>query len=122
MFLVVQLNTHQSKALVRLVAERCGLEDELGEKGKSGVLRSMATRAAFLSDVTHRIQFVYLPKHTSWLNQVELWFSILVRRVLKRGNFPSLEALQARIVECIAYFYTTAKPFKWIYTARPLVV
>ena len=89
LFVVDQLNTHQSETLVRLVAERCGLADEVGEKGKSGVLRSMATRAAFLSDATHRIQFVYLPKHTSWLNQVELWFSILMRRVLKRGVFRS---------------------------------
>ncbi len=121
LFVVDQLNTHQSETLVRLVAERCGLAGELGEKGKSGVLRSMATRAAFLSDVTHRIQFVYLPKHTSWLNQVEMWFGILVRRVLKRGNFPSREALHARIVEFIEYFTKTAKPFKWTYTGRPLV-
>jgi transposase len=121
LFLTDQLNTHQSETLVRLVAERCGLAVELGEKGKSGVLRSMAARAAFLSDVTHRIQFVYLPKHTSWLNQVEMWFSILVRRVLKRGNFPSREALQARIVAFIEYFNKTAKPFRWTYTGRPLV-
>ncbi|MBA3946077.1 MAG: transposase [Herpetosiphonaceae bacterium] len=121
-FVMDQLNTHQSESLVRLVAERCGLSDELGEKGKSGVLESMATRAAFLSDATHRIQFVYVPKHTSWLNQVELWFGILVRRVLKRGDFPSLEALQARIVEFITYFNKTAKPFKWTYTGRPLVI
>ncbi len=120
-FLVDQLNTHQSETLVRLVAERCGITDDLGEKGKRGVLQSMATRAAFLSDVTHRIQFVYLPKHTSWLNQVEMWFSILVRRVLKRGDFASLEALQTRIVEFIEYFNKTAKPFTWTYTGRPLV-
>ncbi len=119
--LVDQLNTHQSESLVRLVAERCGLAAELGEKGKSGVLRSMATSAAFLSDPAHRIQCVYLPKHTSWLNQVELWFGILVRRVLKRGNFRSLEALHARIVEFIEYFNKTAKPFAWTYTGRPLV-
>lgn len=104
LFVVDQLNTHQSESLVRLVAERCGVEDELGEKGKSGVLRSMATRAAFLSDVSHRLQFVYVPKHTSWLNQVEMWFGILVRRVLKRGDFRSLEALHTRILEFIAYF------------------
>jgi transposase len=122
LFVTDQLNTHQSETLVRLVAERCGLEDALGEKGKSGVLRSMATRAAFLSDPTHRIQVVYLPKHTSWLNQVEVWFSILVRRVLKRGNFPSLEALEARILAFIEYFNQTAKPFKWTYTGRPLVI
>jgi transposase len=122
LFVTDQLNTHQSETLVRLVAERCGLEDELGEKGKSGVLQSMATRAAFLSEASHRIQFVYVPKHTSWLNQVEIWFSILVRRVLKRGDFASREALHARIEEFIAYFNKTAKPFRWTYTGRPLVV
>jgi hypothetical protein len=122
LFVTDQLNTHQSETLVRLVAERCGLEEELGEKGKSGVLQSMATRAAFLSEASHRIQFVYVPKHTSWLNQVEMWFSILVRRVLKRGDFASREALHARIEEFIAYFNKTAKPFRWTYTGRPLVV
>ncbi len=122
LFVVDQLNTHQSEALVRLVAERCGLGDDLGVKGEAGVLRSMATRAAFLSDPTHRIQFLYVPKHTSWLNQIEIWFSILVRRVLKRGNFASVDALRARILEFIAYFNQTAKPFKWTYTGRPLVV
>ena len=122
LFIVDQLNTHQSETLVRLVAERCGINDDLGEKGTSGVLRSMATRAAFLSDPTHRIQLVYVPKHTSWLNQIEIWFSILVRRVLKRGNFASVDALRARILEFIAYFNQTAKPFKWTYTGRPLVI
>ena len=122
LFVVDQVNTHQSEALVRLVAQRCALTDDLGEKGESGVLRSMATRAAFLSDPAHRIQFVYLPKHTSWLNQIEIWFSILVRRVLKRGNFRSTEELRERILAFIAYFNQTAKPFRWTYTGRPLVV
>ena len=120
-FIVDQLNIHQSEALVRLVAQTCGLSTELGVKGESGILRSMATRAAFLSDASHQIQFVYVPKHTSWLNQVEIWFSILMRRVLKRGNFASVEALRARILAFIAYFNQTAKPFKWLYTGRPLV-
>lgn len=121
-FVTDQLNTHQSESLVRLVAERCGLSDALGEKGKNGVLQSCASRARFLRDVSHRIQFVYVPKHTSWLNQVELWFSILVRRVLKRGNFPSLEALRERILAFVAYFNQTAKPFRWTYTGRPLTI
>ena len=122
LFITDQLNTHQSEALVRLVAERCGLEVDLGVKGKSGVLQSMASRAAFLNEKTHRIQFVYVPKHTSWLNQIEIWFSILVRRVIKRGNFRSVDALQERILAFVAYFNQTAKPFRWTYTGRPLTV
>ncbi len=122
LFVTDQLNTHQSETLVRLVAERCGITDDLGEKGRSGVLQSLATRAAFLRDPTHRIQFVYTPKHTSWLNQIEIWFSILVRRALKRGNFPSLEALRERILAFMAYYNQTAKPFRWTYQGRPLMI
>ncbi len=121
LLIVDQLNTHQSEALVRLVAERCGIHDDLGEQGKAGVLQSIATRAAFLGDPAHRIQFLYLPKPTSWLKQIEIWFSILMRRVLKRGNFRSTEELRARILAFIAYFNQTAKPFQWTYTGRPLV-
>jgi len=119
-FVTDNLNTHQSETLVHLVAERCGLDEELGQKGKSGILQSMATRASFLSDASHRIQFVYVPKHTSWLNQVEIWLGILVRRVIKRGNFCSLDDLRTKIGDFIAYFNRTAKPFRWTYAGRPL--
>jgi len=122
LFITDQLNTHQSESLVRLVAERCTITNDLGEKGKRGSLQSLTSRAAFLSDPTHRIQFVYVPKHTSWLNQVEMWFSIRVRRAIKRGNFPSVEALQERILAFIAYFNQTTKPFRWTYTGRPLTM
>jgi len=116
------LNTHQSESVVRLIADLCGIEEDLGIKGECGILQSMESRAAFLKDTTHRIRFVYTPKHSSWLNQVEIWFSIFYRRVLKRGNFISQEALRQRILDFIDYFNKTlAKPFKWTYKGRPLV-
>lgn len=122
-FVADQLNTHQSASLVGWVAEHCHLTVDLGVKGKSGVLKSQPSRAAFLQDPTHRIRFIYTPIHTSWLNQVEIWFSILVRRLLKRGNFTSVEDLRQRILAFIEYFNSTlAKPFKWTYAGRPLAV
>lgn len=122
-FIVDRLNTHMSASLVRLVAYCLGMaQGDLGEKGKTGILASMPSRAEFLSSQGHRIRFVYTPKHCSWLNQVEIWFSILVRRVLKRGSFASVEELRERILAFIGYFNRTmAKPFKWTYRGRPLV-
>ena len=120
-FIVDQLNTHKSESLVRFVARECGIEDDLGIKGRAGILQSMRTRAAFLQDESHRIRFVYTPKHTSWLNQIEIWFSILVRRLLKRGSFSSVKELRERILAFIDYFNKTmAMPFKWTYAGRPL--
>ena len=113
-FIVDQLNTHKSETLVRLVAKRENLEANLGEKGKLGILKSMATRREFLSAPQRRIRFIYLPKHTSWLNQIECWFSILVRRLLKRGNFTSTMDLQKQIEAFIDYFNRRlAQPFNW---------
>jgi len=120
LFLVDQLNTHKSEQLVRLVAQFEDYPGDLGVKGKSGILQSMTSRAAFLSDPRRWIQFVYLPIHTSWLNQIEIWFSILTRRLLKRANFASTDDLRARILAFIAYVNRHAKPFQWTYTGRHL--
>ena len=122
-FVVDQLNIHQSEALVKLVARECAIELELDRKGNLKNIKAMASRRTFLQEPTHRIRFVYTPKHTSWLNQIELWFSILARRLLKRGSFTSVEDLRERILEFIEYFNgALAKPFKWTYKGRPLKV
>lgn len=120
-FIVDQLNTHMSESLVRLVARECEIDTSLGIKARRGVLKSKKTRKCFLEQSNHRIRFVYTPKHCSWLNQVEIWFSILVRRLLKRASFASLGELKERILAFIEYFNTTmAKPYKWTYMGTPL--
>jgi hypothetical protein len=120
-FIADQLNTHMSEGLVRLVAERCAIGEDLGGKRKDGVLHSMQSRKEFLEDPTHKIRFVFTPKHCSWMNQIEIWFSILVRRVLRRGSFATIDHLRERILDFIRYFNNVlAKPFKWTFTGRPL--
>jgi transposase len=111
-----QLNIHKSASLVRLIAACCQIDTDLGIKEQQGILKSMESRAAFLSNSSHRIRFVYIPKHTSWLNQIECWFSILVRRLLRRASFTSTCELSERILEFINYFNRTmSKPFHWKY-------
>jgi len=121
-FVVDQLNTHKSESLVRLVADLCGFTDlELGIKGQSGILQNMETRKDFLSDPSHKIRFIYTPKHASWLNQVEIWFSILVHKLLKRLSVKSTDELKEKVLNFIDYFnQVMAKPFKWTYKGKAL--
>lgn len=120
-FILDQLNTHKSESLVRFVAGHIGFTGDLGKKGVRGILENQVTRMAFLSSPEHCIRFVYTPKHCSWLNQVEIWFGILSRKLLRRGNFSSLDDMRQKIYKFISYFNDIlAKPFKWTYSGKPL--
>jgi len=121
-FIMDQLNTHKSESLVKYVAEQCGIQEYLGKKGECGILKSMKTRQEFLEDESHRIRIVYTPKHASWLNQIEIWFGILSRKILgKRASFKSVEELEKKILDFITYYNDNlAKPFKWNYAGKIL--
>jgi transposase len=119
--LMDNLNTHCSATLVELVARLCNLKEDLGKKGKHGILKSQKSRQEFLSDLSHRIRIQYTPKHSSWLNQIEIVFGIVARKVIRRGSFTSVTDLRDKLLAFIDYFNQVfAKPFNWTYTGRPL--
>lgn len=116
------LNIHSSEPLVRLIAMLEGIDEAtLGNKKKrQGILGSVESRKEFLSDPSHRIRFVYTPKHSSWLNQIEVVFGIVKKRALLGASFKSKDDLILRLNDFIEYFNQTfAKPMNWTYTGRP---
>ncbi len=121
-FVLDGLNTHKSENLVRFVAERCGITEDLGVKGKKGILKNLESRVAFLHDPSHRIRFVYTPKHCSWMNQIEIWFGIINRKLLRRKSYKSVEELVASILRFIEQYNVAAHPFRWTYFGVPLAI
>lgn len=115
------LNTHYSASLVEYVADFCGISDDLGKKGKTGILHNKESRKAFLSDSKHKLYFLYTPKHCSWMNQIEIWFGIINRQLLKRRSFLSVNELIMSIHRYIEqYNKLFAHPFNWKYHTTPL--
>lgn len=111
------LNTHLSESLVRLIADKIDYKQELGKKGKNGILQNMETRRIFLENEEHRIRFLYTPKHCSWLNPIENWFAKLQRQVLTHGKFSSVKVLNETIEDYINYYnQCLVKPLKWKFT------
>ena len=118
------LNTHCSESCVRIVADQCGIDATgLGEKGHSGILKDMQSRQEFLSNPLHRIHFYFVPKHSSWLNQVEIWFGVVRRKLTRYGNFTSLGNLNAKLSQFVDYYNEVmAHPYAWTYRGKPLCV
>lgn len=121
-FVSDNLNTHVSESLVKYVAELENIPlESLGKKGVRGILKDKESRKEFLENTSHRVSFAYTPKHSSWMNQIEIWFGILVRKLLKRSSFSSVDELKLKISNFIEYFNNImAKPFKWTYKGTPL--
>jgi transposase len=116
------MNTHYGEEVVQRIARLHGIPDDtLGDKKKRrGILGSTKSRRAFLSDPGHRIRFVFLPKHSSWLNQIEVVFGVISKRVMRHGSFTSTDDLKSKLLAFIKYFNQTfAKPFNWTYTGKP---
>jgi transposase len=115
-WVVDNLNTHWSLEVCLLVAQWCQLKVEKKQ------LRTGAQRRAFLADDSHKHVFHFTPIHGSWLNQVELFFSVLARRFLRRGVFASMADFQTRLCAWLDRYNTQhAHPYNWTYTGQPLV-
>ncbi len=122
LFVLDNLNIHKSEALVRYVAKQIGYRGDLGVKNKQGILKNMESRATFLSDERHSIRFCFVPIHCSWMNQIEIWFGILNKKLLKRASFTSVDDLQKAIREFVAQHNAMfAHPYRWTYDRVPEV-
>ncbi|MEZ5325560.1 MAG: transposase [Verrucomicrobiales bacterium] len=96
-----------------------GDTQDLGIKDKTGILKNIESREKYLTDSEQEIVFHYTPKHASWMNRIEVWFNILVRKLLKWLSVKSVDELNAKILNFISYYNRTlAKAFKWSYQPK----
>ncbi len=110
-----RLNTHYLELSCQAVAQACNCELPETKTGRQ--------REDFLTQEGKRVIFHFTPTHASWLNQIEIWFSTLTRKVIRRGNFSSVADLEGKIIDFIEYHNEyLAKPYKWTYTGKPLAV
>ena len=115
-WVVDNLNTHWSLDVCRWVAQRSDIPCD------RDALQTGQLRREFLRDPRHKHVFHFTPIHGSWLNQVELFFSVLSRRFLKRGDFASAAAFEERLDAWLAnYNRDHAHPYRWTYAGEPLV-
>jgi hypothetical protein len=110
---VDNLSTHYHLLTCPLIAALCDCDP--------GPLKTGAQRKQFLRDPAKQVVFHFTPTHASWLNQIEIGFSTLTRKVLRRGDFAPLEDLEKKILAFIGYHdLHLAKPYPWTYTGKPL--
>ncbi len=109
------LNTHWSLDLCRTIARLSSVRFEPKQ------LRTGNERRAFLTNPEHKHVIHYTPKHGSWLNQIEIWFGVLQRRLLRRGEFSSKADLTRQLLAYLEYYNVHwARPYRWTYTGQPL--
>src|SRR5271157_1790748 len=83
------------------------------------ILRRLGNSVTAPSRLRQRAKII--PKHSSWLNQIEVVFGVIMRKVIRRGSFKSVSDLREKLLKFIEYFNRVfAKPFRWTYTGRPL--
>jgi transposase len=108
------LNTHWHHDACAVVAAASGVAYDREEH------RTGKERRAFLTEPDKRVVLHFTPKHASWLNQIEIWFSVLGRKLLGRESFASTCDLEADIVSFIDYYNRhLAHPYRWTYSGTP---
>lgn len=113
-FVMDQLSTHWHTEVCKVVAEHSKRQVQPKD------LKTGKQRKALLLAADKRVVFHFTPLRASWLDQIEVWFSILSRKLLAVESFTSVEDLQTKVFEFVEYYNRYhAHPFRWTYTGGP---